>query len=108
MKRKIQGIFIVLVITVFASVSAAATVKYLPLTQFGISVQAKSLYAAKGKTANGAIVDATKARLNGLPGAVNGQRVTATYMGNGWVHVRNAATGEDVRIEIKEHIPYGK
>ena len=81
-------------------------VKFLSLTEFGISVQAKNLYARKGNTAVGTVTDATKARLAaGMIDARRGQRVTATYLGDGFVEVKNAATGANVTIEIKEHVP---
>jgi len=106
MYKKLIPVLMMVLAMAFLAVDAAAKVKFLSLTEFGISVQAKNLYARKGNTAVGTVIDAAKARLAaGMLDARRGQRVTATYLGDGFVQVKNAATGANVTIEIKEHVP---
>jgi uncharacterized membrane protein len=106
MNKKLIPVLVLVLATAFLAADAAAKVKFLSLTEFGISVKANNLYAAKGNTAAGTVIDATKARLAaGMTDARRGQRVTATYVGNGFVEVENASTGARVTIEIKEHVP---
>ena len=106
MYKKLIPVLMMVLAMAFLAVDAAAKVKFLSLTEFGISVQAKNLYARKGNTAVGTVIDAAKARLAaGMIDARRGQRVTATYLGDGFVQVKNAATGANVTIEIKEHVP---
>ncbi len=102
-KRVTMGV-LVLVAVFFTAASASAVL--LSMSQFGIRVPAKNLYSAAGKTASGTIVDVSKARLGaGLTQSRQGQRVEVTYLGNGWVQVRNRVTGEQVKIEVREPLP---
>lgn len=108
MNRKLIPVLVLVFATAFLAADAAARVKFLSLVEFGISVNAnaKNLYSAKGKTAAGTVSDAAKARLAaGMTDARRGQRVTVTYLGNGFVEVKNTATGASVTIEIKENVP---
>ncbi len=106
MKTKLILALAVVLAMAFVAVDATAKVKYLSLAEFGISVKAGNLYSQKGKTAEGTVVDATKARLGaGMTNARRGQRVRVTYLGDGFVEIRNTATGTNVTIEIRENVP---
>lgn len=106
MNKKLIPVLVVILAMTFLAVDAAAKVKFLSLTEFGIDVKAKNLYARRGNTAVGTVIDAGKARLAaGMTDARRGQQVAVTYLGDGFVEVKNAATGAAVTIEVKENVP---
>jgi uncharacterized membrane protein len=106
MKKRVISVLAVVMAMVFLAAGASAKVKYLSMEQFGISVKVKNLYSQKGKSAVGTVVNATKARLGaGMSDARQGQQVRATYLGDGFVEVKNMTTGTNVTIEVKEHVP---
>lgn len=106
MNKKMISILAMVLGVAFLVADASAKVKYLPMEEFGIRVKANNLYTRKGNTAVGTVVNVTKARLGaGMTDARQGQQVRVTYLGEGFVEVRNTATGTDVTLEIKENVP---
>lgn len=107
MKRYATLLILVLALVFTATTAAAAGMKYIPLSKFGISVPGGNLYrtSKEGRTYTGKVVDSDSVgQGNIFDRAYRGEKIDVMYLGNGQVKLRKAESGAEVMMDVRHYI----